>query len=66
MPLEEAFEGAPVLVTGGYGFIGSNLVRRLVSLGARVTGVDALVPNTGSLPSKRSSQRISASPTRWG
>lgn len=48
MPLEEAFEGAPVLVAGGYGFIGSNLVRRLVSLGARVTVVDALVPNTGA------------------
>ena len=48
MPLEEAFEGAPVLVTGGYGFIGSNLVRRLVSLGARVTVVDALLPNTGA------------------
>ena len=48
MLLEEAFEGAPVLVTGGYGFIGSNLVRRLVRLGARVTVVDALVPNTGA------------------
>ena len=48
MLLEEAFEGAPVLVAGGYGFIGSNLVRRLVRLGARVTVVDALVPNTGA------------------
>ena len=49
MPIvEEAFGGAPVLVTGGYGFIGSNLVRRLVRLGARVTVVDALVPNTGA------------------
>jgi dTDP-4-amino-4,6-dideoxygalactose transaminase len=34
MPLmDEAFEGAPVLVTGGYGFTGSNLVRLLVTLG---------------------------------
>ena len=48
MLLEKAFEGAPVLVAGGYGFIGSNLVRRLVRLGARVTVVDALVPNTGA------------------
>jgi dTDP-3-amino-2,3,6-trideoxy-4-keto-D-glucose/dTDP-3-amino-3,4,6-trideoxy-alpha-D-glucose/dTDP-2,6-dideoxy-D-kanosamine transaminase len=34
MPLmDEAFEGAPVLVTGGYGFIVSNVVRLLVTLG---------------------------------
>jgi UDP-glucose 4-epimerase len=46
--VEEAFDGVPVLVTGGYGFIGSNLVRRLVRLGAKVTVVDALVPNTGA------------------
>jgi UDP-glucose 4-epimerase len=46
--VEEAFADAPVLVTGGYGFIGSNLVRRLARLRARVTVVDALVPNTGA------------------
>ena len=45
---KSAFAGLPVLVTGGYGFIGSNLVRRLVELGAEVTVVDALRPNTGA------------------
>jgi len=38
------FEGRSVLVVGGCGFIGSNLVRRLASLGARTTVVDSLVP----------------------
>ena len=32
-----AFQRMPVLVIGGLGFIGSNLTRRLVSLGARVS-----------------------------
>ena len=36
-----------VLVTGGLGFIGSNLARQLVSLGAKVTLVDSLIPQYG-------------------
>lgn len=36
-----------VLITGGVGFIGSNLARRLVGLGAKVTLVDSLIPLYG-------------------
>jgi UDP-glucose 4-epimerase len=36
-----------VLVTGGVGFIGSNLARRLVTLGADVLLVDSLIPEYG-------------------
>lgn len=41
------FTGKPVLITGGLGFIGSNLAHRLVELGAAVTIVDALFPDCG-------------------
>lgn len=41
------FSGSRVLITGGLGFIGSNLARRLVSLGAEVTLVDSLIPTYG-------------------
>ena len=36
-----------ILITGGLGFVGSNLARRLVALGADVTLVDSLIPEYG-------------------
>ncbi len=42
MMLERAFGGRRVLVTGGAGFVGSALVRRLIELGARITVLDDL------------------------
>ena len=41
------YRDRPVLVTGGLGFIGSNLAHQLVSLGARVLIVDSLIPDYG-------------------
>lgn len=50
MPLTQfskTYRGKKVLITGGLGFIGSNLARVLVELGARVTIVDSLIPQYG-------------------
>jgi UDP-glucose 4-epimerase len=41
------FNGSSVLITGGLGFTGSSLARRLVQLGAKVTLVDSLIPQYG-------------------
>ena len=41
------YRNRPVMITGGLGFIGSNLARQLVSAGADVLIVDALIPDHG-------------------
>jgi UDP-glucose 4-epimerase len=41
------FAGAKILITGGLGFIGSNLARRLAGLGGELTLVDSLIPDYG-------------------
>lgn len=42
-----SFKGKKVLITGGLGFIGSNLAIKMVSLGAEVTLVDNMLPRQG-------------------
>ena len=45
--MQSQFNGKNVLITGGLGFIGSNLAIRLADLGARVTILDVLWPEHG-------------------
>jgi UDP-glucose 4-epimerase len=45
--LAAEFAGKRVLITGGLGFIGSNLARTLVEAGSRPVLVDSLVPEYG-------------------
>lgn len=41
------YAGRAVLITGGLGFIGSSLAIRMVSLGAKVTLLDSMIPEFG-------------------
>jgi UDP-glucose 4-epimerase len=41
------FDDKNIIITGGLGFIGSNLAIRLVDLGANVTLMDSLIPEYG-------------------
>ena len=45
--MPESFADKKVLITGGLGFIGSNLARTLLKAGAEVTLLDNLVPECG-------------------
>jgi UDP-glucose 4-epimerase len=47
MTLADIFANRRVMITGGLGFIGSNLALRLVELGADVLIVDSLIPDYG-------------------
>lgn len=44
------WQNRQVVVTGGAGFIGSNLARRLAALGARVTVIDRMLAGYGANP----------------
>ena len=44
---QKTFTNKKVLITGGLGFIGSNLARALVPLGADILLVDSLIPDYG-------------------
>ena len=45
---KDFFSGKNVLITGGLGFIGSNLAIELVKFGANVTIIDVMLPNQGA------------------
>lgn len=45
--MQLTFDGKTILITGGLGFIGSNLALALVKAGARVTILDNLTPGLG-------------------
>ena len=47
MDYRQFYRGRRVMITGGLGFIGSNLAWRLVELGADVLLVDSLIPDYG-------------------
>ncbi len=48
MTESNAFAGKCAMITGGVGFLGSNLAAGLVKLGARVTLVDSMIPRYGA------------------
>jgi UDP-glucose 4-epimerase len=50
LPSFAPYEGARVLITGGLGFLGSHMAKRLVDVGADVTIVDSLIPEYGGNP----------------
>lgn len=64
----QALSGKNVLITGGLGFIGSNLAIKLVEIGANVTLIDSLIPeyggNTFNIEPIKNKARINISDVR--
>lgn len=50
MAAQSFWRGKRVLVTGGAGFLGSGLCHELAARGARVTALDAMMPDGGANP----------------
>jgi UDP-glucose 4-epimerase len=48
LPSHDFYRGRRVMITGGLGFIGSNIAHRLVELGADVLLMDSLIPDAGA------------------
>ncbi len=46
----KTYQNKNVLITGGLGFIGSNLAKALVKMGAKVSIIDSLIPEYGGNP----------------
>ena len=47
-PYQEFYRGRRVMITGGLGFIGSNIARHLVELGSDVLLMDSLIPGSSA------------------
>lgn len=45
--INKFFKDKKVIITGGLGFIGSSLAIKLVSLGAKITLIDSMIPDYG-------------------
>jgi UDP-glucose 4-epimerase len=45
---QDFYRGRRVMITGGLGFIGSNIARRLVEFGSDVLLMDSLIPDSGA------------------
>jgi len=48
LKIVNSIEGKEILVTGGLGFVGSNLSLRLLQMGARVTIIDSMLRGSGA------------------
>ena len=57
------YRGRRVMVTGGMGFVGSNLAHQLVALGAHVLIVDSMIPDYGGNPFNVRGSRTSSAST---